>query len=146
MKYEDHLKLEEAEAAKGRRELATVYFFLIISALMYGAFFFHTRELTLIGCAFLCNAASLVYLIRSIGRACPFRQATLARRCASEPSDEAVLRLCAALEISGPRHRYGSGPREAFAEAYSAYARQDGPELARLCNALREYAGMDTGE
>ena len=132
MKLPEYIKLEQHEAAIGRRELATAYFFIIISAVMFAVFFISTRELVLAGCAFLCDAAALVYVLRAVGKFCPFRQATLARRCAAEPGEEALLRLCAALEAPEKPYKYGAGCREAFTEAREAC------EKAGLSDEIRE--------
>ena len=141
MTYEQALKLEDRQLSGGRRNMATAYCFLILSAVFFAVFFLKVRELPLAGCAFLCDAAGVVYLLRALPSVCPFRQAQLAARCAASPSEENVCALCAALEKAGKKARYGKGPRERFEEARLAC--RDLPEEARsmLDAHLKAYGG-----
>ena len=49
-----------------RKNLTTAYVFIIISAIFFFLFFFNTQEWPVIACAFLCDAAAIVYLFRAI--------------------------------------------------------------------------------
>lgn len=49
-----------------RKNLTTAYVFIIISAIFFLLFFFNTQEWPVIACAFLCDAAAIVYLFRAI--------------------------------------------------------------------------------
>ena len=53
--------------ASFRKNLTTAYVFLAISAIFFLLFFFNTQEWPVIACAFLCDAAAIVYLVRAIG-------------------------------------------------------------------------------
>ena len=146
MKYQQYVKLEEHELSKGRRELGAAYVFIIISAAMFIVFFWSVQELLIIGCAFLCDAAATVYLLRSLGHFRPFRQASLARKCAEKPSDEAVYKFCAALETARTG-KYGSGSAEAFGDALAACEKKEElvseEAMALLKRTLEKCAGME---
>ena len=49
-----------------RKNLTTAYVCIIISAIFFLLFFFNTQEWPVIACAFLCDAAAIVYLFRAI--------------------------------------------------------------------------------
>ena len=49
-----------------RKNLTTAYVFIIISVIFFLLFFFNTQEWPVIACAFLCDAAAIVYLFRAI--------------------------------------------------------------------------------
>lgn len=53
--------------ASFRKNLVTAYVFIIISAIFFLLFFFNTQEWPVIACAFLCDAAAIVYLFKAIG-------------------------------------------------------------------------------
>ena len=141
--FKQALALEDRQLAQGRRNMATAYVFLLLSAVFFILFFFKVKELPLAGCAFLCDAAAVVYLRRAVSAVYPFRQAALAARCAAQPSQQTVLALCACLERAGKRVRYGKGPKERFEEALSACGKASLPDdlTAMLKKALKEYVG-----
>ena len=93
MTYEQAKKLEEKHRAQGRRNMVTAYVFLLLSAIVFGIFYLKVHELTLAGCGFLCDAAALLYLLRAAPAVIPFRQASLAAKCAASPSEETVYAL-----------------------------------------------------
>lgn len=142
MTYEQAKKLEEKHRAQGRRNMVTAYVFLLLSAIVFGIFYLKVHELTLAGCGFLCDAAALLYLLRAAPAVIPFRQASLAAKCAASPSEETVYALCASLESAGEKVKYGKGPRERFEEAWAAcQKRPELPEDARkrLRDCLYQY-------
>lgn len=54
-----------------RKNLTTAYIFLLISVVFYLLFFLNAQELPVIGAAFLCDAAALIYIVRAV-KAYPF--------------------------------------------------------------------------
>ena len=53
--------------ASFRKNLVTAYVFILISAVFFLLFFFNAQEWPVIACAFLCDAAGIVYLVRAMG-------------------------------------------------------------------------------
>lgn len=62
------MKMNQSVQRKGsfRKNLTTAYVFIIISAVFFLLFFFSAKELPVITCAFLCDAAAVVYLLRAV--------------------------------------------------------------------------------
>ncbi len=141
--YKQAKALEDRQISQGKRNMATAYAFLILSAVFFFIFFFRVKELPLAGCAFLCDAAAVIYLRKAASAVYPFRQASLAARCAAQPSQETVLALCACLERAGKTVRYGKGPKERFEEALAACEKANLPDelTAMLKRTLKEYGG-----
>ncbi|MBR1407446.1 MAG: hypothetical protein IJ573_00935 [Clostridia bacterium] len=141
--YKQAKALEDRQLSQGKRNMATAYAFLILSAVFFFIFFFKVKELPLAGCAFLCDAAAVIYLRRAAIAVYPFRQASLAAKCAAQPTQQTVLALCACLERAGKNVRYGKGPRERFGEALAACERAALPAevTAMLKKTLKEYIG-----
>lgn len=120
MSFEQYKQLEKDEVAKGHRNLFTTYFFLVLSATFFALFFFNAPELYIVGCAFLCDAAAIVYLFRALSRMYPFRQTTLAQICTRNPSTQTLHALCAGLAISSKPKKLGKISKKVFTEAYIA--------------------------
>ncbi|MBQ9197085.1 MAG: hypothetical protein IJ157_07555 [Clostridia bacterium] len=62
------MKWDQFMQGKGsfRKNLTTAYVFILISVVFFLLFFFSTKELPVIACAFLCDAAAVVYLLRAV--------------------------------------------------------------------------------
>lgn len=143
--YETHCKLAERDLSRSKKYLATTYAFLLISAAFFCMFFLSDPQLPFAGCAFLCDAAAVVYLRKAILLGSPFRQTDLARKCAAAPDSAALMSFAAALEAVRRQVRYSDRSMRLFREAFLAC--QASPsvnreELALLARVLREKADL----
>lgn len=145
LNYESHCKLAGQDISRSKKYLGTTYVFLLISAVFFGVFFLSDPQLPFIGCAFLCDAAAVVYLCKSVSLSSPFHQANLARKCAVEPDSTVLMSFAAALETVHRRVRYNDRSLSLFREAFLAC--QASPsisrdELALLARVLREKTDL----
>lgn len=120
MTYEDYRKQAERDSAKGFRYMITVYLFLGISALFFVLLFTAAPRLEVAGCAILCDAAALVYLLRAMKHISPISQTRLARACAAAPSESRLYELAAALEVPRKAVTYTDGTKALFCRAFDA--------------------------
>ena len=121
------------EIGKAKKATATAYFFILISAFCYGAFFLYTREVMLIGTGLLFDAAAISYLLRAIRFTHPYWEMQLAMNLQKELTADTLARFCAALEIA----------REEKLPAFNDRAREIFSETVEKCRGSAAFGAAE---
>lgn len=100
MNYSDYKKMIEKEYGRNRKNIFTCYFFLAISVVFFGIFFFQVRELAVVGAAFLLDLAAAVYALRAFQGVHPYWEMQLALKAKAEPCERTVCRFAAGVEYA----------------------------------------------
>lgn len=142
MNYSDYKKMIEKEYGRNRKNIFTCYFFLVISVVFFGIFFFQVRELAVVGAAFLLDLAAAVYALRAFQGVHPYWEMQLALKAKKDPCEVTVRRFAAGVEYALERQlpAFRGRALEIFEETYRTLENSDAvsqADLARLEDVLK---------